>query len=81
MMKVYGDTMPTVKGTSATSNKERKILPYETKKSLYREYRWQCALDHTHPDDIAKKTVFYEVFKDLKDEIRLLGCKGKTFKF
>ena len=76
MMKIYGDTMPTFEGTSST-DKVRKVLPYETKKSLYREYLWQCSVDFTHPDDIAKKTLFYEVFKALKDEIRLLGCKGK----
>ena len=76
MMQIYGDTMPTTEGTSSDGDKERKILPYESLKSLYQEYRWQCSIEKTHPDDIAKKTLFVKVYKSMKDEIRLLGCKG-----
>lgn len=76
MMQIYGDTMPTSEGTDSTTNKERKILPYETKKSLYKEYMWQCEADRTHPTEIAKETLFNKVFTSMKDEIRLLGCKG-----
>ena len=77
MMQIYGDAMPTSEGTGSTTNKIRKILPYESKKSLYTEYIWQCQVDRTHPTEIAKKTLFVKVYKSLKDEIRLLGCKGK----
>ena len=77
MMQIYGDTMPTSEGTNSAGDKERKILPYESLKSLYQEYLWQSAIDKTHPDEIAKKTLFAKVYTSLKDEIRLLGCKGK----
>ena len=77
MMEIYGDAMPTAEGVSAAGNRLRKILPYESKKSLYREYLWQCQINRTHPTEIAKATLFTRVFKSLKDEIRLLGCKGK----
>ena len=78
MMELYGDTMPTAEGTSGATAKARKIVPYETKKALFKEYSWQCTIDRTHPDDIAKKTLFYKVYVSLKDEVRLLGCKGKA---
>ena len=77
MMQVYGDTMPTSEGTDSKTYKNRKILPYESKKALYTEYVWQCQVDRTHPTEIAKKSLFEKVYKSLKDEIRLLGCKGK----
>ncbi len=77
MMQVYGDTMPTAEGISGTTAKARKIVPYETKKALYQEYLWQCRIDRTHPDDIGKKTLFYKVYAAMKDEVRLLGCKGE----
>ena len=80
MMEVYGDAMPTAEGVSTTGGKLRKILPYESKKSLYREYLWQCQINKTHPTEIAKATLCAKVFKSLKDEIRLLGCKGKRIK-
>ena len=58
MMQVYGDAMPTAEGTDSTGRKVRKILPYESKKSLYKEYLWQCEVDRTHPTEIAKVTLF-----------------------
>lgn len=76
MMEIYGDTMPTLEGTNATGEKQRKILPYETIKSLHREYIWQRTIEKVHPSEIAKKTCFTKVFLSMKDEIRLLGCKG-----
>ena len=78
MMQIYGDTMPTSEGTNSAGDKERKILPYESLKSLYQEYLWQSAIEKTHPDEIAKKTLFAKVYQSLKDEIRLLGCKGMS---
>ena len=79
MMEIYGDTMPTSEGTNSTGDKQRKILPYETVKSLHREYLWQCSIEKTHPKLIARKTCFAKVFLSLQDEIRLLGCKGMYF--
>ncbi len=76
LMMLYGDTMPTAEGTNATGTKHRKILPYESRNALWREYTWTSEIEKTHPDDIAKKTLFYKVFASLKDEVRLLGCKG-----
>ena len=79
MMQTCGDTMPSPEGTNAFGDTHRKILPYETVKSLYREYQWQCEISKTHPDEIAKETLFLKVFNSLKDEIRLLGCKGDDY--
>ena len=76
MMEIYGDAIPTAEGTSSSGTSIRKILPYESKKSLYREYIWQCEMNNTHPSEIAKQTLFHKVYNSLKDEVRLLGCKG-----
>ena len=79
MMEIYGDAMPTAEGVSTTPGKLRKILPYESKKALYQEYIWQCRINKTHPTEIAKATLFAKVFQSLKDELRLLGCKGELY--
>jgi len=81
MMTIYGDTMPTEEGTNATGDKSRKILPYETAKAIHRECLWQCSINRTPPNEIAQKTLFAKVFASMKDEIRLLGCKGMFMLF
>jgi hypothetical protein len=75
LMRLYGDTMPTKEGT----NKDGKtvyILPYETVDNLFEEYSWDAKINRKPPAHIAQRTCFSKAYEKLKDEIRLLGCRG-----
>ena len=78
IMRLYGDTLPTAEGTNA-EGKMVHVIPYETVKGLYSEYLFDAELSRTDPSCIGKYTVFRKAFKILRDEIRLLGCKGGLF--
>ena len=75
IMRLYGDMLPTAEGTNE-DGKPIYVVPYETVKSLHMEYLFDADLNRTEPSCVGKYTVFRKAFKSLKDEIRLLGCKG-----
>ena len=73
---LYGDTLPTAEGTNS-EGKPVYVIPYETVKSFFVEYKFDAELNRTDASKIAKYQCFRKVFKSMEDEIRLLGCKGK----
>jgi hypothetical protein len=75
-ISLYGDTMPTAEGTNDDGNPVW-VLPYETVKSFFEEYKFDAELNRTDPSQVGKFAVFRKAFKSLDKEIRLLGCKGK----
>ena len=78
LMRLYGDTMPTKEGT----NKDGKtvyILPYETVDSLFEEYSLDSKIKRKSPAHIAQRTCFSKAYESIKDEIRLLGCRGTFY--
>jgi hypothetical protein len=78
----FGETLATKEGANNDNSvKNIKILPYEKLAQLYEEYGIYCKVNHVSEADIAKETLFREVYdfmKDRKDgpQLRLLGCKG-----
>jgi hypothetical protein len=74
----YGDTLPTAAGTNE-DGKTVYVVPFETVKSLYTEYKFESELNRTDPSIIGKYTTFRKAFKSLDKEIRLLGCKGNHY--
>ena len=76
LMQLYGDTLPTAEGTNE-EGKPVYVVPYETVKSFFEEYKFDADLNRTDPSKIARYTTFRKAFKSLSKEIRLLGCKGK----
>jgi hypothetical protein len=73
---LYGDTLPTAEGTNSEGNPVH-VIPYETVKSFFVEYKFDAELNRTDASKIAKYQCFRKVFKSMEKEIRLLGCKGK----
>jgi hypothetical protein len=80
IMQLYGDTLPTAEGTNEEGNPVY-VVPYETVKSFFVEYKFDAELNRTDPSSIARYTTFRKAFKSLSKEIRLLGCKGKIYMF
>jgi hypothetical protein len=73
--QMYGDTLPTAEGTNDDGNPIY-VVPFETVKSFYEEYKFDADLNRTDPSVIGRYTTFRKAFKSLQKEIRLLGCKG-----
>lgn len=55
---------------------KKKILPYTTKEEFYLEYLRHCKAHRAPPDQIAKRTVFFEQLHSLRDTVALAGAKG-----
>jgi hypothetical protein len=59
---------------------DMKVLPFETVKQVYEEYKKYCDSPLNTSKINADKTIFYEVFNGLNDTVKLAGVKkGNRF--